>query len=163
MSLAPKDNNNDKDLGKAVTKVKQIEDDVEPIAETKPVEEKMLDAVISNIRLEDFFDASMEKSRQPDNDDVYLKTIDTAEDNDVNYRRKFEGKIKRIYTCGVCQLTFRSITNLEKHLGYHYRGQKLECDLCSKKFVRQSNLNLHMLTHSGSKGILDSSLNTRAG
>jgi hypothetical protein len=56
-----------------------------------------------------------------------------------------------LYTCEFCGKGFKIQTTLYTHRAYAHTGGKKECSFCDKKFVRNVDLKVHMMSHTGEK------------
>ena len=55
------------------------------------------------------------------------------------------------FTCEVCGISFRLKERFDSHKKKDCAAKVLECSHCQKKFAKQSELKVHLLTHDGKK------------
>lgn len=55
------------------------------------------------------------------------------------------------FNCDVCDKTFPSIQNLNRHKLTHADEKPFKCDMCDKGFLTVENLNRHKRIHTGEK------------
>ena len=48
------------------------------------------------------------------------------------------------YECDVCEKSFRTSSDLKKHMRIHTNEKPYECDVCEKRFRESGNLQKHM-------------------
>lgn len=61
------------------------------------------------------------------------------------------------YHCDLCQLTFKSKTQIESHMeqSHSTEGESFHCPTCSKTFTHKTQLKLHRRTHNRQKKVND--------
>ncbi|CAJ1048868.1 zinc finger protein 135-like [Xyrichtys novacula] len=57
----------------------------------------------------------------------------------------------RLYTCSICNKTFRIKSILTRHMKTHTGEKPHSCSVCGKGFIQRSYLQTHMNSHSGQK------------
>lgn len=57
----------------------------------------------------------------------------------------------KTHQCSVCQKTFCSLAQLQRHLQVHAGVKSYSCSFCEKTFTRKSGLDVHMNSHTGEK------------
>ena len=55
------------------------------------------------------------------------------------------------YQCEVCQKSFHSKTNFNRHIRTHTGEKPYVCSTCDKRFATKQNLKIHQATHSNEK------------
>ena len=58
---------------------------------------------------------------------------------------------ERPYVCYICTKSFVKCSDLTSHIQTHIQERLHSCSLCHKQFVKLSNMKTHMLTHTGEK------------
>lgn len=64
---------------------------------------------------------------------------------------KIEGKILKLWECGICAKDFRHQYTLMRHLPTHTDERKFVCDVCDKAFRQMSTLSQHRAIHSNAR------------
>ncbi|KAI9558792.1 hypothetical protein GHT06_015581 [Daphnia sinensis] len=64
---------------------------------------------------------------------------------------KIEGKILKLWECGICAKDFRHQYTLMRHLPTHTDERKFLCDVCDKAFRQMSTLSQHRAIHSNAR------------
>lgn len=53
----------------------------------------------------------------------------------------------KLFTCEICNQTFKSERTLRGHYPIHNSTKKFQCDQCEKSFHRRFHLTLHLKGH----------------
>ncbi|XP_046460087.1 zinc finger protein 343-like isoform X3 [Daphnia pulex] len=64
---------------------------------------------------------------------------------------KIEGRILKLWECGICAKDFRHQYTLMRHLPTHTDERKFVCDVCDKAFRQMSTLSQHRAIHSNAR------------
>lgn len=65
-----------------------------------------------------------------------------------SHRSEAVGKDRKRDRCAICGKTFANVYIMRNHMTeIHRNSNKFECDVCGKRFNRQTNMNLHRLIH----------------
>ncbi|CAL1299923.1 unnamed protein product [Larinioides sclopetarius] len=57
------------------------------------------------------------------------------------------GRPRKVHKCSYCEYTTLKTSNLQNHLLVHTGQKPHECSFCRKKFRTKSHLQIHLLTH----------------
>ena len=52
-----------------------------------------------------------------------------------------------VYSCSVCEKTFTTKTNLNRHYRIHSEKKDFVCHICNRAFRRSDHLKAHVLRH----------------
>lgn len=58
-------------------------------------------------------------------------------------------KLKKLYTCPICEKIFTQAVSLKQHMIVHSSAKPYKCTYCPKSFKRSSTLSTHILIHTG--------------
>ncbi|XP_031633947.1 zinc finger protein 2-like [Contarinia nasturtii] len=56
-------------------------------------------------------------------------------------------KIKKHFTCQICQHSSNDSTNFKRHMHTHTGEKPFQCDICRQEFTRLANMKKHKVTH----------------
>ena len=72
--------------------------------------------------------------------------IISPKDLDLKIRELYR-KINGVWSCLKCEYTYKTASQLRKHVEKHIEGLAINCSICNKPFNQRHSLNVHKKMH----------------
>uniref|UniRef100_A0A914CN27 C2H2-type domain-containing protein n=1 Tax=Acrobeloides nanus TaxID=290746 RepID=A0A914CN27_9BILA len=79
------------------------------------------------------------------------QNLDSSNSSSQNSSRSDFKNLPRLYTCKICNNSFKKSTHLSRHVRTHTGDKPFQCKYCPKAFARSDNLLVHERIHTGDK------------
>ena len=75
--------------------------------------------------------------------------------------QRITNEVKKIYKCGMCQISYLSPVRLAEHIKAKHEEGKFKCGHCDAAFRRKTHLEKHVMTHATRLEVSKSDLNSQ--